>query len=73
MLHASLCACGCEGGVREHTLQQNICAHACVVCEGIWVCMFVSLMVMIDDCAICVSLVKLFDTIICLQPGPVVL
>lgn len=34
--------------------------------------MFVSLIVMIDDCVICVSQVKLFDTAICLQSGPVV-
>lgn len=40
--------------------------------EGLWVCMSVSLIVMIDDCAICVSRVKLFYTVICLQSGPVV-
>lgn len=62
--------------VRAHFLiAYDICAHACICAriKGLGVCIFVSLIVMMDDCAICGSQVKLFDTAICLQSGPVVL
>lgn len=44
--------------------------YSIYVCEGLWVC--VGLIALIDDCVICVSQVKLSDTTICLQSGPVV-
>lgn len=44
----------------------------CMCLTGFGCVMFARLRALIDDRAICVSQVKLFDAAICLQRGPVV-